>query len=106
MLRFEQSALIQLHGDVRSISFMMSTIKRQAASCIFGLAPHVRHLIKRRFQQIEDDPDNEMTGFKFTGSNASALENLATKLLELADHLPEEDPKFEQMMTAVSENRR
>ena len=105
LLRFEQSALIQLHGDVRSISFMMSTIKRQAASCIFGLAPHVRHLIKRRFQQIEDDPDNEMTGFKFTGSNASALENLATKLLELADHLPEEDPKFEQMMTAVSEKQ-
>ena len=27
LLRFEQSALIQLHGDVRSISFMMSTIK-------------------------------------------------------------------------------
>ena len=35
LLRFEQNALLQLHGDARSIPFMMSTIKRQASSCIF-----------------------------------------------------------------------
>ena len=96
---------MQLHGDARSIPFMMSTIKRQAASCIFGLAPHVRYLIERRFQQIEDDPDNEMPGFEFTGANASALEALAEKLLDMADHLPEEDPKFEQMMSAIKEKQ-
>lgn len=105
LLRFEQNALMQLHGDARSIPFMMSTIKRQAASCIFGLAPHVRYLIERRFQQIEDDPDNEMPGFEFTGANASALEALAEKLLDMADHLPEEDPKFEQMMSAIKEKQ-
>ena len=105
LLRFEQNALMQLHGDARSIPFMMSTIKRQAASCIFGLAPHVRYLIERRFQQIEDDPDNEMPGFEFTGANASALEALAEKLLDMADHLPEEDPKFDQMMTAIKEKQ-
>ena len=105
LLRFEQNALMQLHGDARSIPFMMSTIKRQAASCIFGLAPHVRYLIERRFQQIEDDPDNEMPGFEFTGANASALEALAEKLLDMADHLPEEDPKFGQMMTAIKEKQ-
>lgn len=105
LLRFEQNALMQLHGDARSIPFMMSTIKRQAASCIFGLAPHVRYLIERRFQQIEDDQDNEMPGFEFTGANASALEALAEKLLDMADHLPEEDPKFDQMMTAIKEKQ-
>ena len=73
LLRFEQNALLQLHGDARSIPFMMSTIKRQAASCIFGLAPHIRDLIKRRFVQIEDDPDNEMPGFEFAGESAGAL---------------------------------
>ena len=105
LLRFEQNALMQLHGDTRSIPFMMSTIKRQAASCIFGLAPQVRYLIERRFQQIEDDPDNEMPGFEFSGANASVLEELAFKLLEMADHLPEDDPKFDQMMMAIQEKQ-
>ena len=105
LLRFEQNALMQLHGDVRSIPFMMSTIKRQAASCIFGLAPYVRFLIERRFQQIENDPDNEMSGIEFMGVNALALEKLAEKLLNIADHLPEEDPKFDHMMTVIQEKQ-
>ena len=106
LLTFEQNALLQLHGEARSIPFMMSTIKRQAASCIFGLAPHIRDLIKRRFVQIEDDPDNEMPGFEFEGSSAGVLEALAQKLLQMADNLPAEDPKFDQMMTAIQEKQK
>lgn len=106
LLRFEQNALLQLHGDARSIPFMMSTLKRQAASCIFGLAPHIRDLIMRRFVQIEDDPDNEMPGFEFVGESAGALESLAQNLLRMADNLPTEDPKFDQMMTAIMEKQK
>ena len=58
LLRFEYEALSKLH-NVRCIPFMMSTIRRQAASCIFGLAPHIRDLINRRFDQLQDDPDAE-----------------------------------------------
>ena len=107
LLRFEQNALMQLHGSARSIPFMMTTIKRQAASCIFGLAPHIRDLIKRRFQQLEDDPDmDEETGFIFDGTDAKALEELAQSLLMMADNLPEEDPKFDQMLEAVLEKQK
>lgn len=106
LLRFEQNALLQLHGDARTIPFMMSTIKRQAASCIFGLAPHIRDLIKRRFVQIEDDLDNEMPGFEFEGTSAGALESLAQNLLRMADNLPTADPKFDQMMTAILEKQK
>lgn len=38
LLTFEVAALSKLHGG-RGVKFMMSTIRRQAASCIFGLAP-------------------------------------------------------------------
>lgn len=106
LLRFEQNALLLLHGDARSIPFMMSTLKRQAASCIFGLAPHIRELIKRRFVQIEDDPDNEMPGFEFEGTSAGELESLAQNLLRMADNLPTEDLKFDQMMTAIMEKQK
>lgn len=107
LLRFELNALLQLHGNVRSVPFMMSTIKRQAASCIFGLASHIRDLIKRRFQQMEDDPDlNYSHGFVFDGTDASALEGLAQNLLTMADNLPEEDPKFDQMLEAIMEKQK
>lgn len=55
LLSFERAALETLH-NVRSVPFMMSTIRRQAASCIFGLAPYIRSIIERRFSQLADDP--------------------------------------------------
>lgn len=107
LLRFESNALLQLHGSARSIPFMMSTIRRQAASCIFGLAPHIRDLIKRRFQQMEDDPDLDYSpGYTFDGTDANALEALAQNLLAMADNLPDEDPKFDQMLEAIMEKQK
>ena len=106
LLRFESNALLQLHGNARSIPFMMSTIKRQAASCIFGLAPHIRDLISRRFQQLEDDLDMDSPGYAFEGADARALEELAQNLLTMADNLPKEDPKFDQMLEVVLEKQK
>lgn len=107
LLRFEQNALMQLHGDARSIAFMMSTIKRQAASCIFGLAPHIRDLISRRFEQIAEDFDYEydIENLELSSSTADTLELLAKKLLQMAENLPEEDPKFDLMIKAVLEKQ-
>lgn len=106
LLRFEQNALIQLHGSARSVPFMMTTIKRQAASCIFGLAPHIRDLINRRFAQLEDDPDSEMPELSLSRKEQDALISLAQRVLEMADDLPEGDPKFELMLQAVREKQR
>lgn len=106
LLRFESNALLQFHGNARSIPFMMSTIKRQAASCIFGLAPHIRDLIRRRFQQLDDDSDIDSTGFILEGADVTALEDLAQNLLKMADNLPEEDPKFDQMLEVIMEKQK
>lgn len=106
LLRFESNALLQLHGNARSIPFMMSTIKRQAASCIFGLAPHIRDLISRRFQQLGDDLDMDSPGYAFEGADVRALEDLAQNLLTMADNLPKEDPKFDQMLEVVLEKQK
>lgn len=107
LLRFEAETLLKLHGNARSIPFMMSTIKRQAASCIFGLAPHIRNLIQRRFQQLEDDPDLDYSpGFAFDGADASALAEMSQNLLNMADNLPKEDPKFDQMLETIMEKQK
>lgn len=104
LLQFEFLALSSLH-DVRSVPFMMSTIKRQAASCIFGLAPHLRDIINRRFSSILDDPEIEINTFKFDGMTIDALKQLSNHVLELADNLPEDDPKFDQLMEVIQEKQ-
>ena len=57
LLYFEHEALSTLH-NANSVAFMISTIRRQAASCIFGLAPYIRDIISRRLMQLDYDPDS------------------------------------------------
>lgn len=104
LLRFEFLALSSLH-NVRSVPFMMSTIKRQAASCIFGLAPHLRDIINRRFSSILDDPEIDIDTIDFDGMSIDALKQLSDHVLELADNLPKEDPKFDQLMEVIQEKQ-
>lgn len=100
LLSFEKAALAILH-DPRSVAFMMSTIKRQAASCIFGLAPHIRDNIARRVRQLNDDPDIEFGGFNMDGSSGDAISSLAASILSMADNLPPEDPKLEETLKII-----
>lgn len=105
LLKFEYEALAKLH-NVRSIPFMMSTIRRQAASCIFGLAPHIRDLIKRRFDQMVDDPDVDIDEYDLDEKATSWLTALARHVLELADLLPEDDPKFDSILKIIEEKQK
>lgn len=103
LLNFEREALSLLH-NIRSVPFMMSTIKRQAASCIFGLAPYIRSIIERRFSQLCDDPD--LAADSFDDLPSIQLKTLAARVLELADNLPEEDPKLQDMLDIVAEKQK
>ncbi len=104
LLSFERQTLSVLH-DSRSVPFMMSTIRRQAASCIFGLAPHIRDIIGRRIQQMNDDPEMDFSGFDMSGNSGDIISSLAKKLLELADNLPDEDPKFDETLKVISKKQ-
>jgi len=105
LLRFEYEALSKLH-NVRCIPFMMSTIRRQAASCIFGLAPHIRDLVTRRFDQMVEDPDVDMDEYDLDAKASSALMALAHHVLELADLLPEDDPKLDSVLKVIDEKQK
>ncbi|MGN0650268.1 MAG: DEAD/DEAH box helicase [Oscillospiraceae bacterium] len=100
LLSFESSALSLLHNS-RAVSFMMTTIKRQAASCIFGLAPHIRNILERRLVQISDNYDCDWSDMEMDEQSADAFSDLAKRILELADNLPETDPKYEQTLQII-----
>lgn len=100
LLHFEKTALSLMH-NASSVPFMMTTIKRQAASCVFGLAPCLRAIINRRIQQMNDDPDVDFSTMYFEGEAIDALSVSAQRILEMADHLPHDDPKFEELIKLI-----
>jgi len=105
LLHFEFEALSKLH-DVRSIPFMMSTVRRQAASCIFGIAPQIRDMVSRRFAQMVDDPEVDIDDFDLDGKATNALMVLAQRVIALAENLPEEDPKLESVIKIIDEKQK
>lgn len=105
LLAFEENALSLLH-ESSSIRFMMSTIKRQAASCIFGLAPFIRAIINRRLSQIWDDPEADADDMILDNASYNAFNAAAKHLLELADSLPEDDPKLESLLAIVNDKQK
>jgi ATP-dependent helicase HepA len=104
LLQFEYAALSTLH-NARSIPFMMSTIRRQAASCIFGLAPYIRDIINRRFVQMNDDPDIDFDLEELDGGDAGTFSGMAKHILDLADNLPEDDPKFDSLLEIINQKQ-
>ena len=104
LLSFERHTLSELH-DSRAVPFMISTIRRQAASCIFGLAPHIRDIIGRRIQQMNDDPETDYSGFDMDGGSGDVISSLAKELLDLADNLPAEDPKFDETLRVIGKKQ-
>lgn len=89
------------HGD-RNVKFMMTTIRRQAASCLYGLAPFLSSIIGRSFDRLElmvlsdsgDDAD-----FGFVDEIRSEIENL----IEQASNLAVEDPKVDAFIQVLKD---
>lgn len=105
LLQFEAAALTLLHGDI-NVRFMMCTIMRQAASCLFGLAPFINALIHRRLLQIWDDPEYDLSEYEIKDSDYPIINGLAQKLLLHAEALPIEDPKFDALLRIVEEKQK
>lgn len=100
LLRFEAGALAALH-DSKGVAFMMSTLRRQAASCIHGLEPYLKDLIQCRCEQLADEPDLDLDEL-LKGSDAlGAFTSEAKHLLELAKQLPPEDPKIDGVLEII-----
>lgn len=91
LMEFETNALTQMHGS-RSVRFMMCTIMRQAASCIYGLAPFVKDIVNKKLSQIQEDGELYETDIDLNSDLENSIFELADELDKLTESLPEEDP--------------
>lgn len=107
LMQTQAEILIKLHGD-RGIRFMMTTIMRQASSCIHGLKPFLQTILTRRFEELEisgldvEDFVPAEVGENFNQSLKNVqIKEAVKEILLLADNLDEQDNKLEALLKAI-----
>ena len=83
---------------------MMTTISRQAASCLYGLVPFLESILNRRLDELEWEEADD--GEPVPPSDAvSAVRSQIEGVLEKARGLDPRDPKFEALCTVIREKQ-
>jgi len=82
----------------------MCTIRRQAASCIFGLAPYIKHIVQRGLESLTDDGEIQ-EDIEDAIIKMDEFVQLAKNVITLAEDLPEEDSKFDGLAEIILERQ-
>ena len=73
LLQVQAEIFRRLHSDI-SIKFLMTTIRRQAASCLFGLVPFLENILNRHIDELEwTEADNTAPVLRSDAVNAIQL---------------------------------
>lgn len=105
LIEFQRSVLTMLHG-ARSVRFMMCTIMRQAASCVYGLAPFMENIVRRNLERIDEEEEFIDMDFTLNTDDQNYILELADDITRMAENLPEDDPKFDKLMEVLREKQK
>lgn len=96
--------LVFCHGQ-QNVKFMMTTIRRQAASCLYGLAPLLQDMLTGKLNRLElmeaSDSDRD-ADLNFVDQVRPDIESL----LEQVRSLEPNDPKVEAFVRVLTEKSR
>jgi ATP-dependent helicase HepA len=87
------------HGQ-QNVKFLMTTIRRQAASCLYGLAPLLRNILAGKLDNLEmmEAGDSEVEadlGF------VAQVRNDIAELIKRAENLDSDDPKVKAFVQVL-----
>jgi len=103
LLLVQSEILSRLHGDI-NVKFMMTTIKRQAASCLYGLAPFLDDILNRHLDELSwEEIDN--TEPVPQGYAVGSIESQIQTILEKARILDPDDPKLEALRNIIRDKQ-
>ena len=95
LLQIQAEIFSQIHGD-SNVKFMMTTIRRQAASCLFGLIPFLQEILNRHVDELAwEEADN--AGAIPSETTVEAIEIKIKLIIDQARNLDPEDPKLEAL---------
>jgi ATP-dependent helicase HepA len=97
--------LARLHGN-QNVRFMMTTVSRQAASSLYGLAPLLEDILRGNLDRLEaaeaTDRDDQEVSYDFLDEIRADIRSL----IERANRLNEADPKADAFIEVVRDKLR
>ena len=104
LLQVQAEIFGRLHGDV-NVTFMMTTIRRQATSCLFGLVPFLEEILNRRLDELSwDEADN--TKYVPNSDTVDSIESRIQSILGKARDLDPYDPKLVALRNIIRDKQK
>ncbi len=93
------------HGNA-NLQFLLTTIRRQAASCIFGLAPMLDAILNRHLSELELSEAGDDAMPENIGDELLEFRNDIQDLVRRSRSLSEEDPKLEALQRVIQDKQK
>jgi SNF2 family DNA or RNA helicase len=103
LLQVQADIFKKLHGDA-NVNFMMTTIRRRAASCIFGLIPFLEDILNRRLDEVTWEGEGNADALP----QANAFDNIRDRIqhiLNQARTLDQNDPKLNAVLKVIRDKQ-
>jgi superfamily II DNA or RNA helicase len=99
ILKVQAEIFQKLHNN-NNVAFMMTTIRRQAASCLYGLAPFLEDILNRHMGELlweEADGNGDLPN----NDSVLVIESQIRLILNKARNLDTNDPKLFALMDII-----
>ncbi len=101
LLAVQEKIFARSHG-LQFIKFFMSMIRRQASSCIFGIAPCIKEILSRKWSNVDNEVfEEEAEGWE--QSDMSCLQEDIEEVISLAGSISPNDPKLDELQRIIKE---
>lgn len=104
ILQITHEMLSQIHSTDNT-KFMMTTIRRQTASCLFGLVPLLKDMLFKHVFELMEEEDFLDSLLEDGKDDSLLMRDRINQIIELAEKLPKDDPKFDAMLKVVREKQ-
>ena len=105
LLEVQTKILSEIH-PTKSINFMMTTIRRQAASCLYGLAPLINDILNRRI----GDMSNQESGDEYELLDSDTAEEVLGEIEGIVKRAKQldstKDPKLEALLKIIHDKQK
>jgi superfamily II DNA or RNA helicase len=103
ILTVEAEIFSRLHGDL-NVKFMLTTIRRQAASSLYGLVPFLEEILNRHIDELSwEETDNEEP--VPSGDAINSIQSQIQVILEMVKQIDPYDPKLEALRKVIQDKQ-
>ncbi len=99
LLKVQGEIFANIHGS-SCVKFMMTTIRRQAASCLFGLAPFIEEILSRHISE-EELSELDVEDFTADPDEWGTVAEKVQAVVKMAQELDSVDPKLMTMISLI-----